>query len=203
MSSTPSYTWSPRPEGSSAVQPGSSGGFRCGQHPLSPPHPHYLEWDSVLLDPERLAGTQHLSDQVSFPVKETMLGKFPHFSFQHLPTCVSFVNQPKCYLICPASWNTACSGDSRLCTAQPHRVLCAALPWKGEKMDWFDKIINWYAFYVNACSPKVNMHKLWVAMISSDLCENHLLCSPDTHSSTSWEGWESKVTSCRQKIKDQ
>ena len=68
--------------------------------------------------PREAGGMQHLSDRVSFPVKETMLGKFPHFGFQHLPTWVPFVNQPKCYLICPASWNIACSGDSRLCTAQ-------------------------------------------------------------------------------------
>lgn len=130
--------------------------------------------------PKVAAGTWHLSEWVFFPVKEITLRKFPHSAFQHLPTCVSFVNQPKCYLICPASWNTACSGDSRVCTAQPPLLLCAALPWKRVKTDWFGKTIKWCAFYLNACSLKVNRHRLWAGIMSSDLWEIHLLGPPNT-----------------------
>lgn len=184
----PSYPWSPESEESSAARPGSSGGFRWGQHPLSPPYPHHLDQDCILLDSERLQECGIFRIE-SPSLSKKITGKFPHSGFQHLPTCASFVNQRKCYLICPASWNTACSGDSRLCTAQPPLLLCAALPWKREKMDWFDKINKWCAFYVNACSPKVTMHKLWVGMISSDLCEIYSLRSPNIHISTSWKGW--------------
>lgn len=126
----------------SPAWPGSSGDFRGGQRPLSPRHPHHREGDCVLLDPERLVECSIFQTESPSLSKRQCWVNFHTSASNTFPLgCLLLTSPSVIWSVQPAETLLA-QGIPGFALPKPPSLLCATLPWKREKMDWFDKIIS-------------------------------------------------------------